>query len=639
MFVADSIEDTSVVAILPGRFHPFHKGHAYMYETLVSQFGRDRVWIATSNKVELPKSPFSYSDKLQMMQLAGVPADRVVETRNMYTVPELTDSFNKENTVIIFAVSDKDMAEDPRFSFKPKKDGSSSYLQPLPRDLKNAETMDKHGYISAIKTLNFTVLGEPMRSATEVRSLYAKSNDETRKSLIKDLFGGYNNEVKAIMDAKLQINEKVGDTWNVGDKFLVNTDDPKNKKLTVDKIKGNKLLGSDTKWYSKYGVTKEGLNAIPEDIYLEEDWKKTLAAAAVAVGTSTAPMPAQADADILSAITKLTRAFGSIQRITPNSVKGDIKGEIGNQARRGDASSQNLTIQNRGKTQVSKFNKWDGKLGNQESIETEAVFTPDDTIVTDIMTKLASLVKRPAGQSMIGRMFSKKPEQPTEVEIKFPTGRMSVDKFTAKAVLDAYAKINPKNQGNMDQLLGTKQGFSQIVDKLTKDGKIREGVDINVVLGQIILESKINEYGVGIITKQNSTPDVKPGETQRQAAKFGNKLNKKGLPPMVNEQIKTINKIGEELYQIDRDDPMLKSQVLVPGVGRMNIDSLHKNLAEKFLDLADKMKAMSPEQAEQANYLLQKSPLRVMLNALSDAYAELENVRRKGGRNSRGIGA
>jgi len=594
MFVADSIEDKSVVAILPGRFHPFHKGHAYMYETLVSQFGRDRVWIATSNKVELPKSPFSYSDKLQMMQLAGVPADRVVETRNMYTVPELTDSFNKENTVIIFAVSDKDMAEDPRFSFKPKKDGSSSYLQPLPRDLKNAETMDKHGYISAIKTLNFTVLGEPMRSATEVRSLYAKSNDETRKSLIKDLFGGYNNEVKAIMDAKLQTNEQQSIEEGYG--FASKTN-------------------------------------------LEEDWKKTLAAAAVAVGTSTAPMPAHADADILSAITKLTRAFGSIQRITPNSVKGDIKGEIGNQARRGDASSQNLTIQNRGKTQVSKFNKWDGKLGNQESIETEAVFTPDDTIVTDIMTKLASLVKRPAGQSMIGRMFSKKPEQPTEVEIKFPTGRMSVDKFTAKAVLDAYAKINPKNQGNMDQLLGTKQGFSQIVDKLTKDGKIREGVDINVVLGQIILESKINEYGVGIITKQNSTPDVKPGETQRQAAKFGNKLNKKGLPPIVNEQIKTINKIGEELYQIDRDDPMLKSQVLVPGVGRMNIDSLHKNLAEKFLDLADKMKAMSPEQAEQANYLLQKSPLRVMLNALSDAYAELENVRRKGGRNSRGIGA
>ena len=41
--------------------------------------------------------------------------------------------------------------------------------------------------------------------------------------------------------------------------------------------------------------------------------------------------------------------------------------------------------------------------------------------------------------------------------------------------------------------------------------------------------------GVGIITKQNTTVDVKPGETQRQAAKFGFKLDKKGLPPKLRE--------------------------------------------------------------------------------------------------------
>ena len=41
--------------------------------------------------------------------------------------------------------------------------------------------------------------------------------------------------------------------------------------------------------------------------------------------------------------------------------------------------------------------------------------------------------------------------------------------------------------------------------------------------------------GVGTITKQNTTVDVKPGETQRQAAKFGFKLNKKGLPPKLRE--------------------------------------------------------------------------------------------------------
>ena len=36
--------------------------------------------------------------------------------------------------------------------------------------------------------------------------------------------------------------------------------------------------------------------------------------------------------------------------------------------------------------------------------------------------------------------------------------------------------------------------------------------------------------GVGIITKQNTTPDVKPGETTRQANKLGLGLTKKGLP-------------------------------------------------------------------------------------------------------------
>jgi hypothetical protein len=41
--------------------------------------------------------------------------------------------------------------------------------------------------------------------------------------------------------------------------------------------------------------------------------------------------------------------------------------------------------------------------------------------------------------------------------------------------------------------------------------------------------------GVGIITKQNTTVDVKPGETKRQAAKMGFKLDKKGYPPKLRK--------------------------------------------------------------------------------------------------------
>lgn len=51
----------------------------------------------------------------------------------------------------------------------------------------------------------------------------------------------------------------------------------------------------------------------------------------------------------------------------------------------------------------------------------------------------------------------------------------------------------------------------------------------------LLTELFINEAGVGIITKQNTTPDVKPGEVQRQAAKLGMKIDRKGRPPLAHK--------------------------------------------------------------------------------------------------------
>jgi hypothetical protein len=41
------------------------------------------------------------------------------------------------------------------------------------------------------------------------------------------------------------------------------------------------------------------------------------------------------------------------------------------------------------------------------------------------------------------------------------------------------------------------------------------------------------EEGVGIITPQNTTDDVKPGETARQANKFNLQLDSKGHPKLL----------------------------------------------------------------------------------------------------------
>jgi hypothetical protein len=59
--------------------------------------------------------------------------------------------------------------------------------------------MNQHGYIMTVPTFNFTVLGAPMRSATEVRAMFAKADEATQQRIIKDLFGAYDEQVHDIM--------------------------------------------------------------------------------------------------------------------------------------------------------------------------------------------------------------------------------------------------------------------------------------------------------------------------------------------------------------------------------------------------------------------------------------------------------
>ena len=559
MFVADLFEEVQrrVVAILPGRFHPFHKGHASMYNALVSRYGRDNVWIATSNKVELPKSPFTFSEKLQMMQLAGIPADRVIETKNPYAVPELTQHFNPASTVLIFAVSKKDMDEDPRFSFKPKKDGSAGYLQPLPPTVADADSMDTHGYITTVPTLDFTVLAAPMRSATQVRADYAQADDEKRKAIIKDLFGGYNNEVKAIMDNKLAsgpVTEAVAVepdptgyskdllTTPAGTVVIDTKGDLDWSKIgqalpNLDRLDPHELGQSDSDMVvvppnadelqklitalNRLGVTYKvigGTTAHPEihNESVTEGWKGKLASAALALSTAAGP----AQANDLSALITLMRSADSISRISKDGIKAEIGQEIDNQLRT-DSSSQNST--------------WQGK---------------------------------------------RKQSSPTAPHLDFSKQRL----------------------GNQPP-------------------RVSEGV------GRIV-------PGV------NTTADVGPNELIKQAKKFGNRVNKDGRPPeaKTNGVIKAYNLgIAESLYNINNDDPMTQSEVHVQGVGVYTIASLHRNLAAKFKDLAERIASMDPEQAQQAKYLLTKSALPAMLTALDQAYQDLKAKRKKGGIGSRGI--
>jgi len=194
------------IAVYPGRFQIFHKGHHQVYKWLKNKFGN--ATIATSNKVEAPKSPFTFTEKKKMMELSGVTSTDIHEVRNPYISSEILRGYDGSKTIVVFAVSQKDMDEDPRFSFKPTKSGQPSYLQPYPKDGKGAKPFgdpDKpKAYVVVTPTFDFEVLGEPARSATEVRKQFANADHGTQIKIIKDLFGKYDKGIHKVMDEKIK---------------------------------------------------------------------------------------------------------------------------------------------------------------------------------------------------------------------------------------------------------------------------------------------------------------------------------------------------------------------------------------------------------------------------------------------------
>jgi len=196
------------LVIYPGRFHPFHKGHKASYDWLTKKFGDNNVFIATSSVQAPVTSPFSYSDKVMMMTKLGIPAGRIVNVKNPYQAVEITSAISDEekaNTVLIFAVSAKDVE---RFSFAPKKDGTAGYLQPLPDDMKRLKPMTKHGYVVITPTINFRVNGVDANSASEIRKMYLKGNDNDRDQVIADLYGQPDPAIRVVFDKKLGISEQ-----------------------------------------------------------------------------------------------------------------------------------------------------------------------------------------------------------------------------------------------------------------------------------------------------------------------------------------------------------------------------------------------------------------------------------------------
>ncbi len=180
--------DKKYVVIYSGRFQPFHAGHKEVYDAAVDKFGKDNVYIATSNKVEQPKSPFGFSEKKKIIttMFKDIPSDHVVEVKNTYSPKEVTGLF-PETTPAIFIVGKKDSE---------RLKGFGDYYKPY-SDTVKMDGYRKHGYYYIIDNKKINMSG------TKVREAFYNDNEKEKEEFFKKLYGNMDKNIFNLLNKKI----------------------------------------------------------------------------------------------------------------------------------------------------------------------------------------------------------------------------------------------------------------------------------------------------------------------------------------------------------------------------------------------------------------------------------------------------
>ena len=209
------------VIIYPGRFQPMLSHHAQVFDQLNSLYNDADVYIATSDKVEPGKSPFNFKEKRQIIASHGIDPARVLYARSPYNWEELAQYVGDvENTVIFFAVGEKDMESNPRFKFDNLDDnginqkikGGATYYQMINTYKDEPLPMNLRGYILKVPTISTE---EEVASASAFRKAISTAPDkESAKLIFNKQFKEFNNNVFELVYNKLK-GEKMSEDLNI----------------------------------------------------------------------------------------------------------------------------------------------------------------------------------------------------------------------------------------------------------------------------------------------------------------------------------------------------------------------------------------------------------------------------------------
>ena len=73
----------NILVFYPGRFQPFHLGHAETFRHLKEKFPQAKVFMSTSNSTK-EDSPFSFEQKKVLMEMTGIPSESIICSSQPY---------------------------------------------------------------------------------------------------------------------------------------------------------------------------------------------------------------------------------------------------------------------------------------------------------------------------------------------------------------------------------------------------------------------------------------------------------------------------------------------------------------------------------------------------------------------------
>jgi hypothetical protein len=211
---------TKNIVVYAGRFQPFHKGHYAAYSELARKFGKDNVYIATSNKTDNVKSPFGFTEKKYIMtKMFGIPSNKIVQIKNPYAPVEILGKYDKDTTSFISAIGEKDNARLGGKYFEKYKEGG------------NLEGYMNKGYVYTIPPTPNPISG------TDVRNWLGNGTDAEKKKNFMKAYPKFDEKAYKLITLTLSKNLKEdiipgglsnGKTLNdIAKKYEVNLDDVK----------------------------------------------------------------------------------------------------------------------------------------------------------------------------------------------------------------------------------------------------------------------------------------------------------------------------------------------------------------------------------------------------------------------------